>query len=217
MSKSRMDPLKPRSSALPMISSRPPETLGERVEVSPKKEPSVDPADSVDSAYDEAVVDLARRISDSGLDVHALNREVSERLSRPGASHQDITDFLGGLPEEVRTGYERLHAVIARKQDLDLQADGMSREFFDQTHPGAMQIAPWMQDRISHLERVSHSPEVSRFVSEKSAAHEVTDQDLRDLARLCKRGKDCMEKAVYQWINANHSFSEEQFDYLRGV
>jgi len=154
--------------------------------------------------YQVSAAQLARQIEKYNLSPSNLNQWASE------LSH---TEFMQKLPEEVQKAYRSFEKKIEAIQKMHMAEDGMDPAFFTQYK---IQIPSWIKDHRQALQGVGLPTSVSSFVSDKSHAPELTNQDIRYVLNNCGKGNTtCIEKSFAILIDANHALSEPQLEMIK--
>lgn len=141
-------------------------------------------------------------------------------LEKAGLSAQEINErynlvsvdaFYESLPENVRAAYKNLHGKIHDLQDLALEEDGVSKDFFQRAPEP---VPEWLVQHAAYLEKQALPPAVTDFINKKINSAGIEDEEINTLAGLCSRQWDCIQKSATLLIKANHKFSERQFKII---
>jgi len=120
-------------------------------------------------------------------------------------------EFEQHLEPELSARFKRIRLSIEESIPEILKSDG---ENIQNLEPTPIEVAPWIAQRKQELDSLELRQDIHGFVETLNRAPQITDEDLNQLVFLCNQEKDCVEKAVVEWMDHNHLFSASQLAFL---
>lgn len=167
-----------------------------------EKSPSINPLSSKQEFTDN-LAKLSQALKNENLDTE----ELLHRILNEGYESVEAE-----LSPQLQVQFKDLHKSARALNIQQLHRDGFSTEFFD-IHP-RMQMPPTIKTRRTDLREIDLPQQVQNFVDLVSESEKVFDEDIQEILSLCRRNRDCVEKSVTSWIDANHLLSERQLQTL---
>ncbi len=156
-------------------------------------------------AYNLSLGKLEKMVQSYGLDMRELTKQ---------ALANGFDKFTSDLPVPLQVQFKKVNAMARRLQDDFLAQDGMTRE---DIKPLKILKPAWVQNRENKLLTMNLQTTVRKLVETLKQQNDVATKDLGELINLCEKQRDCVEKAVYELINANHMLSPTQYNYIKSA
>lgn len=145
------------------------------------------------SEYQNQIIRLARNLETNGLSPALLDE--------PSA-----------LPPETEVELAQLKGIAHKLTEFYLKKDGKT---WDDIQPlQETKLSPEHEKHAVYLKSIQVSPQVDSYVESRARAERITTEDVDDLIQICSQERDCIERGVMTWLDANHLLSEEQLSKL---